>query len=357
MGMTRRGLLAACPVLLAPHLWTPRCEPRLVGVHRFLKVGELLPGREHSGVRPLQLEALDGAVDSSPRVPPERFYIRTFAPATPPSWPIRVTGLVHDPGEIDPATLVAEAQEQGPVLLECSGNRRLTSFGLISSNTWRGVPLKPLLQGLGLTSEARGLQVIGYGGRSDPQDKGWVFNLDDLDDAFLATHLGDQPLGPDHGAPVRLIVPGWYGCVAIKWVKELQLVGADAAPTPHMWAYSSRIFQDAVPQALAWRAPQQATAVATRVEQWTDDRDTWRVIHGLVWGAEDPGLEIRTRSQVNEWEPIEQPALGSAARTWRLWSHRWSPRGRGRRQIDLRLRAEVPQAYLDDFTYRRIVVI
>ena len=288
-------------------------------------------------------------------VPPELFYIRTYAPVTPPSWPIRVTGLLHGPRELDPAVLAREAVDQGPVLLECSGNRRLTSFGLISSNTWRGVPLLPLLQGLSPTSDARGLEVVGFGGRADPADKGWVFSLDDLEGAFLATHLGDEVLDADHGAPVRLVVPGWYGCVAIKWIKELRLVGAEAAPTPHMWAYSSRIFQDPVPQALAWRAPVQATAVATRVEQWTDQRDTWRIIHGLVWGAEEPALEIRTSSQVTEWSPVDQPALGSTLRTWRLWSHRWAPRGRGRHQLDLRLPAPVSQRYLDDFTYRRIV--
>jgi DMSO/TMAO reductase YedYZ molybdopterin-dependent catalytic subunit len=43
-------------------------------------------------------------------------------------------------------------------------------------------------------------------------------------DTLLATHMNDRPLAPEHGAPVRLIVPGWYGMANVKWVQQLTLV-------------------------------------------------------------------------------------------------------------------------------------
>src|SRR5438045_5252144 len=53
------------------------------------------------------------------------------------------------------------------------------------------------------------------------------------------------PLSLDHGHPLRLLVPGWYGCTAIKWVDEVALVGDDAPATDQMREYAGRTHQDA----------------------------------------------------------------------------------------------------------------
>jgi len=52
----------------------------------------------------------------------------------------------------------------------------------------------------------------------------WIFSRDDLSRALLAVQMNGAPLPRDHGSPVRLIVPGWYGCACIKWVNRIELV-------------------------------------------------------------------------------------------------------------------------------------
>jgi len=355
MALTRRALLASSVGLLAPH-HIGSGPATLLGMHRFPKRGELFPGTLHERVRPLQLQTLSGEVGSSPQVPLDQFYVRTRPPKLPERWPIRVTGHVHQQIDLDPWAF--EGEDQGEVLMECSGNRRLTSFGLISTNRWEGVRLRDLLAEIELTPEAKGLEVIGFGGQGVEVDRSWIFPLEVLDQAFLATHLAGEALPLLHGAPARLIVPGWYGCCAIKWVRELRFVGADARPSPHMYAYASRVHQEITNQALAWQGRQQATALATRVEHWTDGRRSWRQVHGLMWGAPaGVGLSIRTATEGVEWTPVDAYSQESTERTWRLWTHRWEPRGRGWRQLDLRIEGEVSQKYLDDHTYRRLIQV
>jgi DMSO/TMAO reductase YedYZ molybdopterin-dependent catalytic subunit len=77
-----------------------------------------------------------------------------------------------------------------------------------------------------------------------------VFSFDDLErsGAFLATHMSGEPLSLDHGAPVRLIVPGWYGCACIKWVNEPRYVGVEEPATSQMTEFASRTHQDGAPE-------------------------------------------------------------------------------------------------------------
>ena len=70
----------------------------------------------------------------------------------------------------------------------------------------------------------------------------WIFTFDQLKSsrAFLATKINGHPLSVDHSAPTRLVVPGWYGCACIKWVKEITVVDEDAAATSQMKEYAVR---------------------------------------------------------------------------------------------------------------------
>ena len=75
----------------------------------------------------------------------------------------------------------------------------------------------------------------------------WVIPLASLDrlGAFLAVRMNGEPLPLDHGRPVRLAVPGWYGCAWIKWVNEIRLVGAGEPATSQMKEFAGRTHQSA----------------------------------------------------------------------------------------------------------------
>jgi DMSO/TMAO reductase YedYZ molybdopterin-dependent catalytic subunit len=92
--------------------------------------------------------------------------------------------------------------------------------------------------------------------------------------------MNGKPLTKDHGAPVRLIVPGWYGCACIKWVNEITLVDDGAAATSQMQEFAGRTQQMGVPKLVRDYQPARIEQVAmpTRIEKWMiDERIVYRV--------------------------------------------------------------------------------
>ena len=137
----------------------------------------------------------------------------------------------------------------------------------------------------------------------------WVLPIAALDrlGAFLALRMNGEPLPPDHGSPVRLVVPGWYGCAWIKWVTAIHLVGADEPATTQMKEFAGRTHQTARHDLARDYAPAdiQAAAMPIRVEKRrTPDGVHYRVV-GIAWGGSPPAdrLEIRFGSG-DAWKPV-----------------------------------------------------
>src|SRR6266566_2842961 len=114
---------------------------------------------------------------------------------------------------------------------------------------------------------------------------------------LFSTELNGQPLPKDHGAPVRLVVPGWYGCTSIKWVNEITLVEQEVEATSQMREYAARTLQKGVPQLAKDFQPAaiDQAAMPIRIEKWTiADKIQYRVV-GIAWGGSQPinVLQIR----------------------------------------------------------------
>ena len=184
----------------------------------------------------------------------------------------------------------------GAHLIECAGNTDPQNFGLMSVAEWDGVPLAALLPRFGSGPAATAVLVSGVdqttpSWRSQP-GASWILPLDALDrlGAFLAVRINGAPLTLDHGAPVRLVVPGWYGCAWIKWVDELRLVGADEPATSQMREFAARTHQDGEPVlARDYEAPAiDLAATPIRVEKRrVGGRLRYRVV-GILWGGDRP---------------------------------------------------------------------
>jgi len=285
-------------------------------------------------------------------VPQDRFFIRTGCPDPLPSttsWKVRVRGLVEAPVDLEVEALRGEADDRGAHVLECAGNSRAAHFGFMSVARWTGVPLPRVLDRLHLLPRATRVLVSGFDQHStlDPGSvagASWIFGLDQIRRAraFLATGMNGAPLGPDHGFPLRLVVPGWYGCAAIKWVDEIALVDDEAAATDQMREYAGRTHQDPMGPRLA-RDFQPATidpaAVPVRVEMHAADggKIVYRIV-GLAWGGPTPprARVIRFRSDT-PFAPVEQIGSGDAG-GWTFWSHTFRPPGPGRYRIELAVR-------------------
>jgi DMSO/TMAO reductase YedYZ molybdopterin-dependent catalytic subunit len=285
-------------------------------------------------------------------VPQERFFIRTGCPDPLPStaaWKVRVHGLVEKPLDLDVEALRGEADDRGAHVLECAGNSRAAHFGLMSVARWTGVPLERVLGRVRLLPRATQVRVSGFDQHStlDPGSvpgASWVFGLDQIRkaQAFLATGMNGTALVPDHGHPIRLVVPGWYGCTAIKWVDEIALVDDEAPITDQMREYAGRTHQDFAGLRLA-KDFQPATidpaAAAVRVERRGADggKISHRIV-GLAWGGGRPprGLMIRFRADA-PFAPVEQVGSGDTG-PWTFWSHTFRPPAPGRYRIELAIR-------------------
>jgi DMSO/TMAO reductase YedYZ molybdopterin-dependent catalytic subunit len=192
----------------------------------------------------------------------------------------------------------------------------------------------------------------------------WVIPLSSLESlgAFLAIRMNGEVVPPDHGKPVRLAVPGWYGCSWIKWVNEIRLVGPDEPATSQMVEFASRTYQTA-PHKLArdYVAPEiQTAATPVRVEKRKTPTGLEYRIVGIVWGGKKTVNRIAIRFGGTD-QPFNEFDICPAPKThtmWQLWEYRWKPTAPGKYDINMKVPdASVPQRRLDSGYYMRQVVI
>jgi DMSO/TMAO reductase YedYZ molybdopterin-dependent catalytic subunit len=309
-------------------------------------------------------------------IPQERFFVRTGCPDHLPEtagWTVRLHGLVEKPADLRIEELRRQSVPQGAHLIECAGNSRNARFGLISAARWTGVPLKHLLERVRSKPGATQVLVSGFDEHADP-DPGsvpgasWIFSLDQVREtgAFLATEMSGAPLSREHGHPVRLVVPGWYGCTAIKWVDEIALVGDEAPATAQMREYAGRTHQDPEgprdvaliesgqrPEGPALARDFKAAvvdpaALPVRVERLAAGR--YR-IRGILWGPRVPPGALGIRIDPGPgFLPVDEVEPGDG-HTWAFWSHVFEPPRPGRYRIELRVVAPAVRTRRLDLGY------
>ncbi len=301
----------------------------------------------------------------------ERFFIRTARPAAAEratAWSVRLSGFPDESASLSLEALRDLARPMGAHLLECSGNSDPENYGLMSAADWEGVPLPLVLEReralpKGTRVGVSGIDETALFSRTSEPGAAWIFSRDDLQSsgAFLATAMNGRPLGPHHGFPLRLVVPGWYACCSIKWVDRIELVPDDAPATPHMREFASRTDQAGAPALAREFEPAviDHAAFPVRVEKWlVSGRLTYRVV-GILWGGSRPTNDLLIGFRSDEpFVPVDDCPLPRTTATWTLWTHAWRPAQPGVYQIVLRLgdRA-IRTRRLDRFYYARDVDI
>ena len=192
----------------------------------------------NSGVWPVPTDRLITAT--------EHFFTRSHAPI--PSldvgtWRLEVGGLVERPARFSLADLTREFRTRGvTATVACAGIRREEFLSLgplpgelpwgpepISTASWTGVSLAAVLQAVGVSSRASHVEFVGldqvarhghtfgFGGSVD-----MIKALDG--DVLLATGMNGAALPPEHGFPLRALVPGWIGARSVKWLGRINLL-------------------------------------------------------------------------------------------------------------------------------------
>ncbi|MBX6375088.1 MAG: sulfite oxidase [Acetobacteraceae bacterium] len=202
------------------------------------------------GERPLVAETPEHLLDDEV-TPADKMFIRMNGripdpfPGDPRAWKLRIEGEVNTPLELT----LGEIETRFPLVtrrlqMECGGNGRAAfspqtrgnqwGNGAISCGEWTGVRLRDLLRAAGLKDSAK---FTGHFGADphlsgDPNraaiSRGMRIEKALDEDTLVALRLNGQPIPHVHGAPVRLIVPGWPGSLSQKWLTRI-LIRA----TPH----------------------------------------------------------------------------------------------------------------------------
>jgi len=172
----------------------------------------------------------------------------TDAPAVT-DWKIRVGGLVVRPRTITLKDLQGMEQVTRTSVMQCAGNGRSYyaakakapggqwKHGGLANVIWEGVPLKAVLDrvDVGPSSDARYLMADGADQSPAPKGADLIksYHLEDaaLDNAILAMKLNGEPIPAVHGGPVRLIIPGYYGNMNVKFLTTLSFE-TEQSPTP-----------------------------------------------------------------------------------------------------------------------------
>jgi len=264
------------------------------------------------GRSPLTLEAKRSAMGAGVITPLSRFFVRNNLPmpdasitADPDAWEVELAGVAKAQ-RLSVARLKQLEWETVATVLQCSGNGRSFyahgpsgsqwSTGAAGCAMWTGVPLRQVVEALGgvapgakfLTST--GGEVLPEGvepldvvvERSIPLEKA-------LDDCLLAWEMNGEPIPITHGGPLRLIVPGYFGCNQIKYVRRLAFTEVQTEAKIQKSGYRIRPIGEK-------GNPSQPSMWAMKVKSWVngpgaDDEPVLAgnvVFHGVAFAPGEP---------------------------------------------------------------------
>lgn len=211
-----------------------RAPSRVAGPDEGITVDELrLASRNHA----LPMELLRHDV-----TPLGSHYVLThydIPDVDPLTWRLDLDGAVERPLALDLEALRAMPSRTVRVTMECAGNGRAALLprplsqpwldGAIGTADWTGVPLAGLLAQAGAAADASHVVLTGLDHgveRGTEQDYQRGLSLADAaESGALVVHtMNGAPLPPQHGFPVRVVVPGWYGMGNVKWLRRIEVV-------------------------------------------------------------------------------------------------------------------------------------
>ena len=287
-------------------------------------------------------------------------------PAVDDTWRLAVDGNVAAPLELSLDELRALPVHEVVSTMECAGNGRARLEPhvvsqpwlqeAVGTGRWRGARLRDVLDrarpGDGavevlFTGLDRGVE----GGDEQAYQRSLPLGLAQLDDVLLAYDLNGEPLPPQHGRPLRLLVPGWYGMTNVKWLARISVIDEPFAGYQQSHGYRIRRHEDDPGDPVDRMRPR-ALMVPPGIPEFMSRERAVRAgsvaLEGRAWSGHGPvsAVEVSVDDGAT-WSAaqVEPAALGRWA--WQRWTFTWDAEP-GRHVIACRARdaagAEQPLA-------------
>jgi DMSO/TMAO reductase YedYZ molybdopterin-dependent catalytic subunit len=327
----RGGLAAAGLGVLGIPEWALPALAQGETLVPFTDVPENLPA-PRADTRIYDIRKIDG-----PFTPKDAFFTTQHyghPEVDPAAFRLKVSGLVSKPVALSLDDL---KKMKGAELLagfECSGNRRPLQ-GLSGNGRWTGVPLKAVLDQAGVKPEAREFIFFGADtgeedvefrtqkfkmvqqfGRSLPREKAMA------PEPFLAYALNGDPLTKHQGAPLRLIVPGWYGVANVKWLSEIHI-----QEEQYLGKFQARWYRtvhgEMIDGEMKWtEAAITHMQLKSYIARVTRDAGAMKVL-GIVLNDGTPIKSVEVKIDDGPWEPAAMDPSTKGKFSWKFFTYGW----------------------------------
>jgi DMSO/TMAO reductase YedYZ molybdopterin-dependent catalytic subunit len=286
----------------------------------------------------------------------------------PAAWRLGIDGLVAHPRSLSLADVRSQARKSVEFTLECSGNTGLPFFiGGVGNAVWSGAALAPILRrarplqsasevvfwgtdsGTVTIRDDSGVTSAGRTGVGEP-DAGGGLDLTiteqfarsmTLADAMapgnlLCYEMNDEPLRPEHGSPVRLIAPGWYGVANVKWLARIEVINHRYAGRFMARDYVTFREETDASGNTVWTFENVGLdRLKSAPAKVTRNGGRYRVI-GVAWGGSIADVEVSIDG--GPWKPAhlshsDHAEHSSAGLAWRFWTYDWGTPRSGRHTV------------------------
>lgn len=294
----------------------------------FEKLKRFVSAPTPAGVSFTPLEKLSGII-----TPSDLHFERHHAgvPAIDPDrYELLIHGMVDRPLKFSLKELKRFPAESRICFIECSGNGFQAAFppqaipqeitagqmdGLLSTSEWTGVRLSTLFREVGAHSNAQWFLAEGQDAavmtRSIPISKAW-------DDAMVVYAQNGEPLRPEQGYPVRLLLPGWEGNASVKWLRRIEL-----SDKPFMTREETSKYSDAMPDGRIklFTFLMGTKSLITSPSHSVDLPGTgWNEIRGLAWSGSGRISKVEVSVDAGKtWQAadLQAPVLSKCATRFR----------------------------------------
>jgi DMSO/TMAO reductase YedYZ molybdopterin-dependent catalytic subunit len=255
---------------------------------------------------------------------------------------LAIGGRVARPLALDLDDLRARPAVELEVTMECAGNGR-SWFSprpvsqpwlneAVGTALWRGTPLAPLLAEAGPLDDA--VEVVFTGldrglesGEAQDFERSLALEEALREDVLLAYEMNGAPLNPQHGFPLRLVVPGWYGMASVKWLARITLVDWPFQGHQQAQAYTFRRDEDDEGTPLTRILPRALMIPPGLPEFPTRERTVTAglcTIEGRAWSGWAPVAAVGVSTDGGaSWTEAELDDAPGSRWAWRGWRYMW----------------------------------